>query len=135
MINSLTDKSNGTNYAKIKNYYSRGEILLHLQAAKVLESGQVVKTIIENQADSSEGETYEPVCESFPRALPQANSSFLWSNHLAKTFPNDKYDVMATCHVAKKNDEGTDSEGYDNVGPSNFVAQAVRIVFVIIPLS
>nr|XP_012229085.1 PREDICTED: uncharacterized protein LOC105676070 [Linepithema humile] len=119
-VESVADKSNGTNYAEIKNYYSRD-----LQLAKVLESGQVVKTIIENQANSPDGETYEPVCESSPRALPQANSSFLWSNHLAKIFPNDKYDVIAACHDAKKNDEeDTDSEGYDDVGPSNFVAQA-----------
>lgn len=128
MINSLTDKSNDTNYTEIKNYYSRD-----LQAAKVLESGQVVKTIIENQADSLEGETYEPVCESSPQA--QANSSFLWSNHLIKTFPSDKYDVIAACYVAKKNEEDVDSEEYDDVGPSNFVAQAVCILFVIIPLS
>lgn len=128
LINLLADKSSGTNYAEIKNYYSR-----NLLVAKVLEPGQVVKSVIGNQVDSPEGETYEPVCESFFQALPQANSSFLWSNHLAKTFPSDK---IAACHVGKKNDEeDTDSEGYDDVGPSNFVAQAVRIVFVIIPLS
>lgn len=95
----------------------------------------MVKIAPENQADSPE-ETYEPVCESSPAALPWANCSFLWSNHGAKTtFPNDKSD--ATCHASKKNDDdGTDSEDYDDVGPSNFVAQAVRIsVCTKIPLS
>lgn len=94
-----------------------------------MESGQeMVKTMIENQADSPEGEMYEPVCESSPQEPPRANCSFLWSNHCAKTFP-DKHDASAMpCHALKENDEGVDSEGYDDVGPSNFVAQAVRIM-------
>lgn len=117
-VESVADKSDRINYTEIKNN-SRD-----LQAAKVLESGQeVVKTAIENQADSPEGEMYEPVCESSPRAPPRANCSFLWSNHRAKTFP-DKGDASATCHALKENDEGVDSEEYDDVGPSNFVAQA-----------
>lgn len=121
---SLADKSDRVNYAEIKSDFSRD-----LQAAKVLASGQeVVKTAIENQADSpDEGEMYEPVCESSPRAPPRANCSFLWSNHRAKNFP-DKSDASATCHATKENDEGVDSEEYDDIGPSNFVAQAVRIM-------
>jgi len=92
--------------------------------AKVLESSQMVKITTGNQVDSPE-ETYEPVCESSPAALPRANCSFLWSNHGAKiTFPNDKSNAM--CHASKENDDGTDSEEYDDVGPSNFAAQAVR---------
>ncbi|KAL6448336.1 hypothetical protein ACFW04_000344 [Cataglyphis niger] len=117
-VESITDKSDRINYAEIKSNFSRD-----LQAAKVLESGQVVKIAIENQADSLEGEMYEPVCETSPRAPPRANCSFLWSNHCAKTFP-DKCDVSATCYALKENDEGVDSEEYDDVGPSNFAAQA-----------
>lgn len=130
-MDSLTDKSDQTNYAEIQSDFSRD-----LQAAKVLESDQMVKIAIGNQADSPE-ETYEPVCESSPAALPRANCSFLWSNHGAKTtFPNDKLDATATCHASKENDEDNDSEGYDDVGPSNFVAQTVRIIVCTeIPLS
>ncbi|XP_072745252.1 uncharacterized protein Exn [Anoplolepis gracilipes] len=116
-VESVTDKSDRINYAEIKS-----DFLRDLQA-KVLESGQeVVKSAIENQADLSEGEMYEPVCESSPRALPRANSSFLWDNH-AKSFP-DKRDASVTCHALKESDENVDSEEYDDVGPSNFVAQA-----------
>ncbi|GAB1869338.1 Ephexin-1 [Camponotus japonicus] len=120
-VESVADKSDRINYAEIKSDFSRD-----LQAAKVLEPSQeMVKTTIENQADSPEGETYEPVCESSPQEPPRANCSFLWSNHCAKTFP-DKRDASAMlCHALKENDEGVDSEGYDDVGPSNFVAQAV----------
>lgn len=90
----------------------------------------MVKIAIENQADSPEGETtYEQVCHSSPRVLPQANSSFLWSSRQAKTFPSDKHDTHAS---SKENDEhSSDSEEYDDVGPSNFVAQAVRIIVCI----
>ncbi|KAG5312698.1 NGEF protein, partial [Acromyrmex insinuator] len=116
-VDSIADKSDRTKYAEIQSDFSRDS-----QAAKVLESSQVVK-IARNQADLPE-ETYEPVCESSPAALPQANCSFLWSNHGTKTtFPNDKPVTVATCHAPKENDENTDSEGYDDVGPSNFVTQ------------
>ncbi|XP_077258808.1 ephexin isoform X1 [Temnothorax americanus] len=113
------DKSDRTNYAEIQSDFS--------QAAKVLESAQIVKIAIGNQTVSPE-EMYEPVCESSPTALPRANCSFLWSNRGAKTFPNDKPDATATYHASRENDDGTDSEGYDDVGPSNFVGQAVRII-------
>ncbi|XP_029171875.1 uncharacterized protein LOC114941151 isoform X2 [Nylanderia fulva] len=120
-VESVTDKSDRVNYAEIKSDFSRDS------QAKVLASGQeVVKTTIENQADSPEGgEMYEPVWEASPRAPPQANCSFLWSNHRAKTFPEVKHNTpVPSCHATKENDEGVDSEGYDDVGPSNFVAQA-----------
>lgn len=124
-INSFADKNNRTHYAEIKNDCSRD-----LQAAKVLETSQVVK--MPNQANSPEGETYEQVCHSSPRALPQANSSFLWGNHRAKIFPSDKHDTRVS---SKESDEDVDNEEYDDVGPSNFVAQAVRIIVCIhIPL-
>ncbi|XP_018341072.1 PREDICTED: uncharacterized protein LOC108747791 [Trachymyrmex septentrionalis] len=116
-VDSIADKSDRTKYAEIQSDFSRDS-----QAAKVLEFSQVVK-IARNQADSPE-ETYEPVCESSPTALPQANCSFLWSNHGTKTtFPNDKPVAIATCHAPKENGENTDSEEYDDVGPSNFVTQ------------
>jgi len=119
-MNSLADKSDQINYAEIKNDFS-GD----LQSAKVLEPGQQVKTTrIENQADSPEGETYEPICESPSRALPQANCSFLWSNHRVKTFPKH----VTSRDITKENAEDADSEKYDDVGPSNFAAQAVRII-------
>lgn len=92
----------------------------------------MVKIATGNQADSPE-ETYEPVCEFSSAAPPRANCSFLWSSHGTKTtFPNDKPD--AACHAST---EDNDSEGYDDVGPSNFVAQAVRIIVYAlgIPLS
>lgn len=133
-MNCLTDKSDRVNYAEIKSDLSRD-----MQVAKVLASGQeVVKTAIENQAESPEGgDMYEPVWEASPRTLPQANCSFLWSNHRTKTFPEIKCDApVPACHATKENDEGVDSEGYDDVGPSNFVAQAVRIIVcTTIPLS
>ncbi|XP_036139252.1 uncharacterized protein LOC105828598 isoform X2 [Monomorium pharaonis] len=118
-VESVADKSDRTNYAKIQSNFSRDS-----QAAKVLEFGQMVKITTGNQADPPE-EMYEPVCQSSPAAQPRANCSFLWSNHGAKaTFPNDKSDPTATCHTAKEeNDEGSDSEGYDDIGPSNFTAQ------------
>jgi hypothetical protein len=116
-MNSLADKSDQISYAEIKNDFSDDS-----QSAKVLESGQRVKTAIANQADSPEGETYEPICES--RALPQANCSFLWSNHRVKTFPND----ATSRDIIKEDAEDADSEKYDDVGPSNFAAQAVRII-------
>ncbi|XP_018363034.1 PREDICTED: uncharacterized protein LOC108761149 isoform X2 [Trachymyrmex cornetzi] len=116
-VDSIADKSDRTKYAEIQSDFSRDS-----QAAKVLESSQVVK-IARNQADSLE-ETYEPVCESFPAALPQANCSFLWSNHGTKTtFPNDKPVAIATYHAPKENGENADCEEYDDVGPSNFVTQ------------
>ncbi|XP_018053499.1 PREDICTED: uncharacterized protein LOC108690625 [Atta colombica] len=116
-VDSITDKSDRTKYAEIQSDFSRDS-----QAAKVLESSQVVK-IARNQADLPE-ETYEPVCESSPAALPQANCSFLWSNHGTKTtFPNDKPVAIATCHAPKENGENTDSEEYDDVGPLNFATQ------------
>lgn len=117
----LTDNSDHTNYAEIQSVFSRDS-----QMAKVLESSQMVKITTGNQVESPE-ETYEPVCESSPAALPRANCSFLWSNHGAKiTFPNDKSDAM--CHASKKSNDDTDSEGYDDVGPSNFAVQPVRII-------
>ncbi|XP_018304984.1 uncharacterized protein Exn [Mycetomoellerius zeteki] len=116
-VDNIADKSDRTKYAEIQSDFSRD-----LQAAKVLESSQMVK-IARNQADSPE-ETYEPVCESSPAAMPQANCSFLWSNHGTKTtFPNDKPVAIATCHVPNENGENTDSEEYDDIGPSNFVTQ------------
>jgi len=118
-MNSLADKSDQIKYAEIKNDFSDDS-----QSAKVLEPGQRVKTAIENQADSPEGETYEPICESPSRALPQANCSFLWSTHRVKTFPND----ATSRDITKENAEDADSEKYDDVGPSNFAAQAVRII-------
>ncbi|XP_011633265.1 uncharacterized protein LOC105424636 isoform X2 [Pogonomyrmex barbatus] len=119
-VESVTDRSDRTNYAEIQSDLSRDS-----QSAKVLESGQMAKIATENQAVSPEGETYEPVCESSPRAQLRANSSFLWSNHGPKaSFPNGKQDANATCHASRENDEGTDSEEYDDVGPSNFIAQA-----------
>lgn len=118
--NPLADKGDRTNYAEIQSDFSRDT-----RTAKVLESGQMVKIATGNQADSPE-ETYEPICEFSSAALPRANCSFLWSNHGAKTtFPNDKPDATAACHAPSENN---DSEGYDDVGPSNFVAQAVRII-------
>ncbi|XP_014482404.1 PREDICTED: uncharacterized protein LOC106748424 isoform X2 [Dinoponera quadriceps] len=109
---SVAGNNEHTHYAEIKNESPRDQ-----QVAKVLETGQLVKIAIE--ADSPEGETYEQVCQfSSPRALPQANSSFLWSCHQAKTFPSDKHDARGAS--SKEND----SEEYDDVGPSNFVAQA-----------
>ncbi|XP_011877329.1 PREDICTED: uncharacterized protein LOC105567237 isoform X2 [Vollenhovia emeryi] len=117
-IESVADRSDRTNYAEIQSDFSRDS-----QAAKVFESGQMVKIASVNQADSPE-ETYEPVCESTPAAPPRANCSFLWSNHGAKTTcPNDKPDATAACRASRENDDGTDSEEYDDVGPSNFVAQ------------
>lgn len=117
---SLADKSDRTNYAEIQSDFSRDT-----QAAKVLESGQMVKIATGNQADSPE-ETYEPVCEFSSAAPPRANCSFLWSSHGTKTtIPNDKPDATAACHASTEND---DSEGYDDVGPSMFVAQEVRII-------
>ncbi|XP_032689146.1 uncharacterized protein LOC116852662 isoform X3 [Odontomachus brunneus] len=116
--------NNCTHYAEIKSESLRDQ---QFQAAKVLETSQVVKIAIENQADSPEGETYEQVCQSSPRALPQANSSFLWSSHRAKTFPSDKHSREQTPDIRaslQENDEDADSEEYDDVGPSNFVAQA-----------
>jgi len=87
----------------------------------------MVKIATGNQADSPE-ETYEPICESSaPVVLPRANCSFLWSNHEAKTtFPNHKPVTIAT----REDGEDTDSEGYDDVGPSNFVAQVVQIIML-----
>lgn len=124
-MNSFADKNDRTNYAVIKSESFARD--LQAQAAKVLETGQVVKIAIENQADSPDGETYEPICESSsPQALPPANNSFLWSNHRAKSFPSDKHDIR---NVSRENADGDaeNSEEYDDVGPSNFVAQAVRI--------
>ncbi|XP_020299694.1 uncharacterized protein LOC109863683 isoform X2 [Pseudomyrmex gracilis] len=120
-IVSITDKNNQTHYAEIKNDFSRES----QSQAKVLDCSQVVKTAIENQADLPEGETYEPVCEFSPQAnLPQANYSFLWNGHRTKNFLNDKHDLNTpACHTSKENDESVDSEGYDDIGPSNFVAQ------------
>lgn len=116
---AIVDKSDQTNYAEIQSEFSRDS-----QAAKVLEFGQMVKIATGNQVDSSV-ETYEPVCESLPAVLPRANCSFLWSNQGAKTtLPNDKPNSITTCHASKENNEGTDSEEYDDVGPSNFIAQA-----------
>ncbi|XP_018406089.1 PREDICTED: uncharacterized protein LOC108782329 [Cyphomyrmex costatus] len=118
VVESIADKSDRTKYAEIQSDFSGGS-----QTAKVLESSQVVKIATRNQVDSPE-ETYEPVCESSPAALPQANCSFLWSNHGTKTtFPNDKLVAIATCSAPKENGENTDSEEYDDVGPSNFVTQ------------
>ncbi|XP_025163232.1 uncharacterized protein LOC105188492 [Harpegnathos saltator] len=116
---SVADRNGRTHYAEIKSESSSDQ---QSQAAKVLETGQMVKIAIENQADPPEGETYEQVCQSCPRALPQVNSSFLWSNHRAKTFPSDKHDTRAS--TTNENEEDVDSEEYDDVGPSNFVAQA-----------
>lgn len=129
MTDPLADRSDRTNYAEIHSDFSRSS-----QVAKVLESGQMMKNVTGNQADSSE-ETYEPVCESSPAALPQANCSFLWSNHGAKTtFSNDKPVAIATCHTSR--DKSSSSEGYDDVGPSNFDAQVVLIIiYTEIPLS
>ncbi|XP_032689159.1 uncharacterized protein LOC116852662 isoform X5 [Odontomachus brunneus] len=121
---SVAGNNNCTHYAEIKSESLRDQ---QFQAAKVLETSQVVKIAIENQADSPEGETYEQVCQSSPRALPQANSSFLWSSHRAKTFPSDKHSREQTPDIRaslQENDEDADSEEYDDVGPSNFVAQA-----------
>ncbi|XP_011687123.1 PREDICTED: uncharacterized protein LOC105449558 [Wasmannia auropunctata] len=117
-VENVTDKSDRTNYAEIQSDFSRDS------QAKVLESDQMmVKITTGNQADSPEEETYEPVYESSPAAPPRANCSFLWSNHGARTtFPNDKLVENATCHAPREK-EDTDSEGYDDVGPSNFVAQ------------
>ncbi|EZA54358.1 Ephexin-1 [Ooceraea biroi] len=117
IVETTTDKSDRTNYAEIKSDFS-GDSQLH--SAKVLKPGQMVKTPIENQADSPEGETYEPVCTSPPQALPRANCSFLWSNHRVKTFPSD----TTSRDTTKENAEDADSEEYDDVGPSNFAAQA-----------
>lgn len=85
----------------------------------------MVKIATGNQADSPE-EMYEPVCEFSSAAPPRANCSFLWSNRGAKTtFPNeDKPDVTAACHASREDD----SEEYDDVGPSNFLGHAVRII-------
>ncbi|KAL0128329.1 hypothetical protein PUN28_003543 [Cardiocondyla obscurior] len=116
-VESVLDKSDRTNYAEIQSDFSRDLL------AKVLEFGQMVKITTGNQADSPE-EMYEPVCEASPAALPRANCSFLWSNHGAKTtFANDKPDAITTCCVSKENDDGTDSEEYDDIGPPNFIAQ------------
>lgn len=121
--NFITDKNNQTHYAEIKSDFSRDS----QSQAKVLDCSQVVKTAIENQADLPEGETYEPVCEFSPQAnLPQANYSFLWNSHRTRNLLNDKHDLNTpACHTLKENDESVDSEGYDDIGPSNFIAQTV----------
>lgn len=125
----IADKNERTNYVVIK-----GESMLRelpSKVAKVLGYSQLVKTMNENQVDLPEGETYKPVCEhtcdSLLRATPRANCSFLWNKHRAKNLLNDQQDAT-TYYSLKENNEGTDNEAYDDVGPSNFAAQAVRIM-------